>query len=59
MGGFFEPKFEIGTGDEMYIDVTTDLGGGGGRGSVEKLIEARMGQAFVCRGKPWLLLEPF
>jgi hypothetical protein len=24
---------------------------------VEKLMEARMGRAFVCRGKPWLLLD--
>jgi hypothetical protein len=30
---------------------------GGGRGSVGKLMEARMGQGFVCRGKPWLLLD--
>lgn len=27
MGGFFEPEFEIGTGDEVCIDVATDLGG--------------------------------
>jgi hypothetical protein len=29
VGGFFEPEFEIGTGDEVCIDVATDLGGEG------------------------------
>jgi hypothetical protein len=29
VGGLFEPKFEIGTGDEMCIDVTADLPGRG------------------------------
>ena len=24
---------------------------------MEKLMEARMGRAFVCRGEPWLLLD--
>jgi hypothetical protein len=27
VGGFFEPELEIGTGDEVCVDVTTDLGG--------------------------------
>ena len=42
VGGFFEPEFEIGARDEMCVDVTTDLRSGG-RGSVGKLMEARMG----------------
>lgn len=29
VGGFFEPKFEIGTGDEMCVDVPMDLWGEG------------------------------
>lgn len=29
VGGFFEPEFEIGTGNEVCVDVATDLGGEG------------------------------
>jgi hypothetical protein len=50
VGGFFKSEFEVGTGDEVYVDVY-DGSPGGGRGSVGRLTEARMGAGFRVLGK--------